>query len=63
MPQITIRNMIPILTQGKHKHIEAWIQNVAELRRNGRAGKVLELGESRFHAAIAAIWNVIAVLE
>jgi len=55
--------MIPILTQGKHKHIEAWIQNVAELRRNGRAGKVLELGESRFHAAIAAIWNVIAVLE
>ena len=40
-----------------------WIQNVAEPRQNGRVGKVLELGDPRFHAAIAAIWNAIAVLE
>ena len=37
-----------------------WIQNVAEPRRNGRIGKVLELGDPHFHAAI---WNAIAVLE
>ena len=36
---------------------------MAEPRRNGRVGKVLELGDSHFHAAIAAIWNAIAVLE
>jgi len=40
-----------------------WIQNVAEPRRNGRIGKVLELGDPRFHAAIVAIWNAIAVLK
>jgi len=40
-----------------------WIQNVAEPRRNGRVGKVLELDDVRFHVAIAAIWNAIAVLE
>lgn len=37
-------------------------QNVAEPRQNGRGGKVLELGEPRFHAAIAMIGNAIAVL-
>jgi len=42
---------------------KSWIQNVAKPRRNGRVGKVLELGEPRFHAAIAAIWNAISVLE
>jgi len=36
---------------------------VAEPRRNGRIGKVLELADPRFHAAIAAVWNAIAVLE
>ena len=41
----------------------SWIQNVAEPRRIGRIGKVLELGDPCFHAAIAAIWNAIAVLE
>lgn len=40
-----------------------WIQNVAELRRNDLIGKVLEFGELRFHAAIATIWNAIAVLK
>jgi len=30
--------------------MQAWIQNVTELRRNGRIGQVLELGEPRFHA-------------
>ena len=45
------------------KLASAWIQNVAELRRNGRIGKVLELGEPRFHAVIAALWNAIAALE
>jgi len=40
-----------------------WIQNAAELQRNGCIGKVFELGEPRFHAVIAAIWNAIAVLE
>jgi len=43
--------------------VAAWIQNMAEPRRIGRVGKVLELGDSRFHAAIAAIWHAIAVLE
>ena len=38
----------------------AWIQNMAEARRIGRVGKVLELGDPRFDAAI---WHVIAVLE
>ena len=42
---------------------QPWLQNVAEPRRNGRIGNVLELGDPRFHAAIAAIWNAIAVLE
>lgn len=37
-----------------------WIQNVAESRRNGRVGKVLELDDRCFHAAIL---NAIAVLE
>ena len=46
-----------------NQYLWAWIQNVAEPRRNGRVGKVLELGDPRFHAAIAAIWNAIAVLE
>ena len=50
------------------KHLTAnwqqpWIQNVAEPRRNVRVGKVLELGDPRFHVAIAAIWNAIAILE
>jgi len=40
-----------------------WIQNVAEPRRNDRIGKVLKLGEPCFHAVMAAILNVIVVLE
>jgi len=36
---------------------------VAEPRRNGHVGKVLKLGDPHFHAAMAAIWNAIAVLE
>jgi len=40
-----------------------WIQNVTKPRRNSRIGKVLDSGEPRFHATIAAIWNAIAVLE
>ena len=45
------------------RYLKPWIQNVAEPQRNGRIGKVLELGELRFYAAIAAIWNGIAVLK
>jgi len=43
--------------------VASWIQNVAEPRWNGRVGTVLELGEPRFRAAIALIWNAIAVLK
>jgi len=41
----------------------SWIQNGVEPRQNGRIGKVSELDELRFHVAIAAIWNTVAVLE
>ena len=41
----------------------SWIQNMAEPRRNGRVGKVLELSDPCFHAAIAVIWNAITVVE
>jgi len=40
-----------------------WIQNMAEPQRNGRIGKVLELGTLRLHATIVMIWNAIAILE
>ena len=40
-----------------------WIQNVAEPRRNDHIGKFLKLGEPCFHAVMAAILNVIVVLE
>jgi len=36
---------------------------VAQPQRNGRIGKVLELGKPHLHAAMAAIWNALAVLE
>ena len=36
---------------------------MAEPRRNGRIGKVLQLDEPRFHAMIATICNAIAILE
>ena len=51
-----------MFTQGRDLlgHAQAWIQNVAEPRRIGRVGKVLELNDPRFHAAI---WNAIAILE
>ena len=42
---------------------KSWIQNVAETRRNGRIVKVSGLDELRFHSAIVAIWNAIAVLK
>jgi len=59
----------PFKSRGRHPKIvvvawqRAWIQNVAKPRRNDCIGKVLELGDPRFHAAIVAIWNTIAVLE
>ena len=40
-----------------------WIQNVAELRRNDRIGKVSELNEPHFYVAMAMTWNAIATLE
>ena len=44
-------------------YFRPWIQNEDERRGNGLIKKALELGELRFHAAIATIWSAIAVLE